>query len=531
MTEPGQKGSPLQKRWLVLAAVVVLALIFLIPFIREGGARVDTNVVVETKTAFIGDIQETTQGRGQIDSAQSTLVQAEYTGKIATVAVEEGDEVKQGDILAVYDAEDLSDQIDQLLDELDELDAQIAQADKSGSSYITSEVSGLVKSISAKRGDVVSNVVETRGGLMEISTDGRLKVTLTLPEDAAVEVGDLVTVRLDEETEEEGVVVQLEDQDEGTTAVVTFDDSPDYALDETVQVIGNDETLLGSGEIAANSPYLVRGDYGIISRVEVEVGDSVSEGDVLFTRIEAEYNAEYLDLLDQRMGMIDQLFALQEFLKNPLLLAGGYGIVADLTLQEGETIEAGETACSLISTDSFTLSVDIAEKDIARVQVGQRVRLKFDAFEDITYWGRVEKISSLGKSVGNLTTYAVTISLNGAEGLKVAMSADATIILDSATDTLLVPIEAVQTKEDGSQVVEISYGDGLTKVCRVEVGLQNGTYAQVLSGVHEGDEVVVSSRVVETKVFSLFNFEWIIDQEEEPLEVASEAPQTQEEDG
>ena len=48
MTEPEQKHSPLQKRWLVLTAVVVLALIFLIPFIREGGARVDTTVMVDT---------------------------------------------------------------------------------------------------------------------------------------------------------------------------------------------------------------------------------------------------------------------------------------------------------------------------------------------------------------------------------------------------------------------------------------------------------------------------------------------------
>ncbi|MGM9538134.1 MAG: HlyD family efflux transporter periplasmic adaptor subunit [Candidatus Onthomonas sp.] len=514
MTEPGQKRSPLQKRWLVLAAVVVLALIFLIPFIQEGGARVDTTVMVDTETAFVGEIQETAQGRGQIDSAESTPVQAQYAGKLATVTVEEGDVVEQGDILAVYDTKNLEEQMNELLDELDELDAQIAQADKSGSSYITAEVSGLVKSIHAKRGDVVTNVVETQGGLMEISTDGRLRVTVTLPKDTDLAVGDLVTVQIGEQSEE-GVVVHLESQESRTVARITFDDSPDYALGETVQVSSEAGDSLGSGIVGANSPYLVRGDYGIISKVNVEIGDAVEEGDILFTRIEAEYNAEYLDLLDQRMDLIGQLFSLQEFTKDPLLLSESRGIVADLTLEAGDQVEAGDKVCRLISTDNFTLSVDIVETDIGRVQPGQRVQLQFDAFEDVTYWGRVEKISSLGKQVGGLTAYTVTISLKGAEGLKVAMNADATIILASASDALLVPVRAVQIQEDGSEAVEISYGDGLTRVCKVETGLRNEDYVQILSGVQEGDEVVVASRVVETKVFSLFSFEWVIDQDEE----------------
>ncbi len=515
MTEPEQKHSPLQKRWLVLTAVVVLALIFLIPFIREGGARVDTTVMVDTETAFVGEIQETAQGRGQIDSAQSTPVRTQYAGKIATVAVEEGDVVEQGDILAVYDTDELEEQVNELLDELDELDSQIAQADKSGSSYITAEVSGLVKSISAKRGDVVTNVVERQGGLMEISTDGRLKVELALPADTGLAVGELVAVQIGAQSEE-GVVVRLEEREDQILAQITFDDSPDYALGETAQVSDEAGDSLGSGTVASNSPYLVRGDYGIISKVDVEVGDAVEEGDTLFTRIEAEYNAEYLDLLDQRMGLIDRLFDLQEFMKDPLLLADGHGIVSELQLEEGKTVEAEDKACSLISTDTFTLSVDIAETDIGRVRTGQRVQLKFDAFSDAIYWGRVEKVSSLGKQVGGLTAYAVTISLKGAEGLKVAMSADATIILASAGDALLVPVRAVQTQEDGSEAVEISYGDGLTRVCKVETGLRNEDYVQILSGVQEGEEVVVASRVVETKVFSLFNYEWVIDQDEEP---------------
>lgn len=521
MAESDQKGSPLQKRWLVLAAIVVLALIFLIPFIQEGGARVDTNVVVETETAFLGEIQETTQGWGRILSAQHTSVRADYTGKIETVEVEEGEKVQQGDVLAIYDGDDLSDQINDLLDELDDLDTQITQVDATGYSDITAEKSGLVKSITAVRGDVVSDVMEAQGSLMEISTDGLLQVRLTLGQEISLEEGDQVTVQIGEQTET-GVVAQLEEQEGQRVAVITFDDHPDYALGEDVQVFGADRVALGQGQIASHAPYLVTGDNGIISKVHVEVGDTVQEGDSLFTCVEAEYNEAYLDLLDQRLSVIDQLFTLQEFSKNPVLLASRDGIVTDLTLQEGETIEAGEKACVLVSTNDFNITVDIAGKDIKQVKVGQQVQLEFDRFRGTLFWGRVTKVSNRSKPVGGLYTYAVTVSLQDADGLTAGMPTQATIILDSASNAVLVPVQAVQTKEDGSQVVEISYGDGLSKVCQVEVGLRNEDYVQILNGVNEGDQVVISSHVVETKVFSLFNFEWIIDQEEEPIQPASD---------
>lgn len=524
MAGSGQEGRPLQKRWLVLAAVVVLALIFLIPFIREGGARVDTNVVVETETAFVGDIQETTQGRGEIDAAQSTQELVEYTGKLAQVTVQEGDLVEQGDILALYDTEDLSAQIDSLLDELDELDAQIAQTTKSGSSEVTSEVSGLVKAVYIERGDIISEVQTTSGALIEISTDGLLQVSLTLSGQTELALGDEVTVQIGDASEP-GEVAALEEQEDGWTVEITLADHADYALGTTVQVLAPDGSELGSGTLACNSPYLVQSEEGIISRVDVAVGDTVEQGQALFTRIETEYDELYLDLLNERIDLVDEVFQKQSFLKNPLLLADASGVVSELTMEAGTQVEAGEQVCSIISTDSFTLTVDILEEDIERVQVGQQVQLQFDEQSDTTYWGSVEKISLHSNTVGGLTLYPVTVSLTGAQGLEVGMAADATVILDSATDAVLVPVEAVQTLEDGSQVVEISYADGLSKVCGVETGLQNESYVQILSGVREGDEVVVASHLVETKVFSLFNFEWVIGQEEEPIQPASEVTQ------
>lgn len=520
MTESGEKRGPLQKRWLVLAAVVVLALIFLIPFIREGGARVDTSVEVETETAFVGDIRETAQGSAVIKAAQSSPVQAQYSGRIASVAVEEGDLVEPGDLLATYDTEELEEQIVQLVDELDQLDTQIAEEDRAGSFDIVAETDSLVKAVYAQRGDVAASVVETSGSLMLLSTDGLLRTKLSLEAGNELAVGDAVWVDIGD-AREEGAV--LEADEETGVVTVTFADRPEYPLEAETVVTGLDGTELGRGTAAANRPCLIQADACIISRVEAEAGSYVAAGDPLFHCIDTTYGVEYMALLEQRVKLVNELLELQAFQENPVLLAEERGVVSDLSVQPGDSVAEEDQLCSLTATDAFTVRVEILARDIEQVQPGQQVELVFDRYPDQTYLGQVERRSAKSETVGALTVYPVTVSLEGAEGLETGLSGQATIILDSESDALLVPAVAVQTQEDGSQVVEIRYGDGLTRVSRVETGLCNDEYVQILRGVEEGDQVVVASKMVETKVFSFFRFEWVIGQEEEPLEPASEA--------
>lgn len=520
MTESGEKRGPLQKRWLVLAAVVVLALIFLIPFIREGGARVDTSVEVETETAFVGDIRETAQGSAVIEAAQSSPVQAQYDGQIASVAVEEGDLVEPGDLLATYDVDELEEQIGQLVDELDQLDAQMAGEDRAGSFDIVAETDSLVKAVYARRGDVAASVVEASGSLMLLSTDGLLRTEVSLEGGNELAAGDAVLVTIGD-AREEGTVLEA---DEETGAVtVTFADRPEYPLDAETIVTGLDGTELGRGTVTANRPCLIQADACIIAQVEVEAGSYVEAGDLLFHCIDTTYGVEYMALLERRVKLVNELLELQAFQGNPVLLAEERGVVSDLSVQPGDSVAAEEHLCGLTATDAFTVRVEILARDIEQVQPGQQVELVFDGHPDQTYLGRVERRSAKGEAVGSLTVYPVTVSLEEAEGLEVELSGQATIVLDSESDALLVPAVAVQTREDGSQVVEIRYGDGLTRVNRVETGLRNDEYVQILRGVEEGEAVVVASRRVETKVFSFFRFEWVIGQEEEPLEPASES--------
>ena len=126
------------------------------------------------------------------------------------------------------------------------------------------------------------------------------------------------------------------------------------------------------------------------------------------------------------------------------------------------------------------------------VQPGQTATVTFDAFEDEEYEGVVEKISGVGTNSGGVTTYTVTISMDGNQHLKDAMSATAKIVMDAKDNVLLVPVDAVETT-DGTDYVQVLTGSG-TERREVELGLMNNEYAEVLDGLTQGEQVLVAGK-------------------------------------
>lgn len=506
MAETEQEQKSFQWRWLILTVAIVVSLIFLIPFIQEGGARVDTNVIVETEQAFVGAIRETTTGKGEVIEPVSQPVKTKYDGIIAQVMVQEGDQVYPGDQVVRLDEAELEEQVIQLLDELDELDEQISQADEGGSTYLLSGANGTVKAIYAQRGDRSDDLMESWGALLEISTDGLLQVELALAEGAELE--DSVTVLVGGK-EEEGTVAAIDEEQQRMT--VTFPDQEEYALGTQV-IVMEDETELGRGAVASYQPWRLTAESGIISEIEVEVGDQVHAGDALVRCVMAEQNEAYLALLDQRGELVERLFALQEFAKDPVICADFEGVIQDLDLEAGSSISADSQICRVSSVKQFYGQVSVLKEDAQRVCSGQRIEL---VIGDQTYEGKVLCTALSSEMMCSLEVIPVRILLEDGEGLDVGMTGGCTVILASEEEAVLVPAAAVKVQEDGTKAVEISYGDGLNRFNKVETGLEDGSYVQILKGVDEGENVVVASRVVEKKVVEFLGHEWVVEETEE----------------
>ena len=192
---------------------------------------------------------------------------------------------------------------------------------------------------------------------------------------------------------------------------------------------------------------------------------------------------------------------LEEQLSYTTIVAPMDGTVLSRDVEIGDAVSSilvlGSTA-TLLFTEGDTSQVyvqgKVDEADIAHVYMNQPARIKVESFRDRTFNGRVTKIAPLGVEKDNVTTFEVRVSIDNPGGeLKANMTANAEILLDEHKGVLTVPENAVMYDPQKNATVEIpdkSQKEGKRKI-QVKVGLSNGSATEILSGLKEGDPVVL----------------------------------------
>jgi HlyD family secretion protein len=192
---------------------------------------------------------------------------------------------------------------------------------------------------------------------------------------------------------------------------------------------------------------------------------------------------------------------LEEELSYTTIVAPMDGVILSRDVEIGAAVSSilvlGSTA-TLVMTEGDTTQVyvqgKVDEADIAHVYMGQPARIKVESFRDRPFYGKVTKIAPMGVQKDNVTTFEVRVSINNPGGeLKANMTANAEILLDEHKGVLTVPENAVlydAQKNASVQIPDKRQKDGTRKV-PVKVGLSNGSVTEVVSGLKEGDQVVL----------------------------------------
>jgi HlyD family secretion protein len=192
---------------------------------------------------------------------------------------------------------------------------------------------------------------------------------------------------------------------------------------------------------------------------------------------------------------------LEEQLSYTTIVAPMDGVILSRDVEIGDAVSSilvlGSTA-TLVMTEGDINEVyvqgKVDEADIAHVYMAQPARIKVESFRDRVFNGKVTKIAPLGVEKDNVTTFEVRVSINNPGGeLKANMTANAEIILDEHKGVLMVPESAVMYDNQKKASVEIpdkNQKEGKRKI-PVTVGLSNGSVTEVLSGLKEGDQVVL----------------------------------------
>ncbi len=153
----------------------------------------------------------------------------------------------------------------------------------------------------------------------------------------------------------------------------------------------------------------------------------------------------------------------------------------------------GTPLFTMANLDNIYVNAQVDEVDISRVAVGQTATVAVDSLPGRTFNGRVERIAPKGKVERTVTIFDVVIIITDKDKklLKPGMTAAVSILTDVVKDALIVPNEALRTK-NGATGVYVMQG-GSPNFVKVDTGKTDGILTEVRSGVKEGEEVVTSS--------------------------------------
>ncbi|MBQ2927824.1 MAG: HlyD family efflux transporter periplasmic adaptor subunit [Oscillospiraceae bacterium] len=168
--------------------------------------------------------------------------------------------------------------------------------------------------------------------------------------------------------------------------------------------------------------------------------------------------------------------------------SGGYGGAVPASGPELFSLD-GDVLMTVTPHSTVTLTIAIDQQDISKVRVGQAAQVEVGALKGQVFAAEVKALGASGTNSGGSSKFTVDLELEMSEQMLDGMSATATIPLDTKMDVLTIPVKALT--EDGARTVVYTALDKETgepaMPVEVQVGISDGEYAEILSGLSSGD--------------------------------------------
>ena len=492
------KLSRAQVRRLVIgaaiAAVVITAgAVYLRKRVTEQFGRGST-AEISSAEVISGSISTSVYGSGRLSDDDVEKLEIPSGVKLKEIRVSPGDKVDESTLLASVNVNSVLAAMNDVSDQLSTLDSSIsAAASSSGVSYISASVSGRIKKIYAAAGDSVSGVMYEHGALMLLSLDGYMAVDIDAP---SLSAGDSVTVTGEGGASYTGTVDSVTG---GTATVLVSDNGTAYG--ESVTVADENGSTLGSGALYIHDE--LKGYTGTVSYVSVSENSAVYSGSTLLSLSGGAESAGYDALLEQRAELEDELSQLIAIYREGGVYSGLSGTVKAVNAVDEDDEDSSsedetdtEQYFSISPDETMSISVSVDESEILSVSVGQSAEVTIDSIDGESFTGTVTEIDRAGTSSSGVTTYTAVISIEKTDAMLAGMSASATIKIDGVENALLIPVDALNRTSSGYYVyTECDEESGtLGGMVEVTAGISNSVYAEITSGLSEGDTVYYTEK-------------------------------------
>jgi len=229
----------------------------------------------------------------------------------------------------------------------------------------------------------------------------------------------------------------------------------------------------------------------------------------LITNIKAKIDSVTSDLYAQKEAHkleVDRLRRLEKMIEKCTLRAPREGIVVyanesngwgrvEAQIMEGATVREGQPIINLPNPKFMEVRAKINESKIAKVKVGLRAKVTADAFPETPMDGLVTEVTVIpglaNGPISDVKVYYAKVRIQGGnvDGLRPGMTAEVAFELDRKHDVTRVPLQAIRWL-DGDAFAAIPGKRG-PRWKKLEIGLLNPSYAEVIAGLKPGDRVVL----------------------------------------
>ena len=531
-----------KRRIIIIAGVVIIVLVVVGYFIffRNNEEQ------YRTEKVSYGDVVKEVSETGAIKISERINLSFKYSGRIDEIYVKVGDEVSQGDNLAKLDTE-------QVYIELAEAQATLAVAQADYDKLLAGSSSEEIQIVKTDVANAQVTLDNAKQNLIDVQTDADEDLNQAY-EDAIDDLDtaylkiynvakDIEEIQIDYfgntdqpslnfkqskdtlrdgETEAKTYVAQAKANNEqakidtalsklkeilseakNALAVArNMSDKPEYentVPSATKTIIDNHRSYINTAysDIVSSSQTIATTKITNESNINTakatvssaEVGLQKTKDQLALKK--AGPTQENIALYSAKVRQAQtKVSLLNNRIQESVLKSPGSGQITDINKRAGEVVQASESVLGFLAQGNFQVEVDIYEEDIVDVKVGNHVRISVPAFEDDVLMGRVVSIDPAEKMISGVVYYEVTVELiDEKEGIKPGMTADIVIESEKKENVLTIPRRAVKRK-NGDKVVSVLKGKDIEER-QVEIGLEGDEYTEIISGLSEGEEVII----------------------------------------
>ena len=500
-----------KKRWLK----ILIPLAVVIAIVAGCVSSLTKNVNSQLSGSYLvasaqrQDLTVSVSGTATLQPADSYNVTTLLSGDIVSAPFEEGDLVTKDTLLYAMDSSDAQDSMDRA--QISVQQAQLSYQQAQEALHPTATLSGTISEVYVHNGDSVNAGTE----LARIVASTELSIDFLFPFAAPTDfyVGQTATVFVDGYAgSQAGTVTSV-----SNSTAITSNGKPSVSVRVRLNnpgavsdaytasaVIGN-YTSYGQAAVSmpASSVVYASGS-GTVNGFAKLAGSTVSKGEVLCTveseTIRDQIESARLNLQSAQLSAGTASDTVDDYnIKSPIA-----GTVIEKSFKAGDKVDGASSGTLAVIYDLSYLKLEmaVAELDIGKVEVGQRVEITADALEGQTFEGVVDKVSINGTTANGFTNYPVTVVIEDYGDLKPGMNVSAQIIGEEIPNALCIPVDAVDRgntvtvpgpgalNDAGTAVVDVTK----LETREVTLGRNDDEYIEVTGGLEEGDIVLINNQ-------------------------------------